>query len=45
MTQTSTTRPAHPERSQRPGEVWGEATAAFNRWLDGDAGDSTTWSP
>ncbi len=38
MTNTSTTHPAHPERSQRPGEVWEEATAAFNRWLDGDAG-------
>ena len=38
MTNTGTTRPTtHRDGGQRPGEVWGEATSAFNRWLEGES--------
>jgi RNA polymerase sigma factor (sigma-70 family) len=37
MTDTGTTRTSRSDGAQRPGEVWEEATRAFDRWLDGDA--------
>jgi RNA polymerase sigma factor (sigma-70 family) len=36
MTDTGTTRPARREGAARPGELWEEATAAFDRWMEGD---------
>jgi RNA polymerase sigma factor (sigma-70 family) len=37
MSDTGTTRQQRREGTQSPGDVWAQATDAFNRWVEGDA--------